>query len=134
MDDLEDRLDRDPQPWVPDVGEKLIGTIVELGERDSRFGDDPYPVVHVLDADGRELVVHAYPAVLRDELARQRPTVGDRIGVRFIAPPDDARNYARFRVLVEHADGNTQAVDWEAQARAAAHELGSGVESPLEGS
>lgn len=112
---LEDRLDSRPEGWRPTPGDKLTGTVVGLDERDSDYGE-PYPVVTIACDDDREVAVHGFHTVLRRELARQRPQVGDRIGVAYHGKSD--RGYERYRVIVEH-DEPTQAVDWDHQARIA---------------
>lgn len=99
MDDLADRLDRTPAPWLPEPGGRLVGRVVEVGQRESRFGGT-YPVVAVLTDSGEELLVHAYHTVLKGELAAQRPRPGDRIGIKYLGP-DSGRGYERYRVIVD---------------------------------
>ena len=70
------------------VGDKLIGTVVDLDERDSDYGDEPYPIVTVETDDGNELACHAFHTVARNELAKQRPVVGERIGIAYHGKAD----------------------------------------------
>jgi hypothetical protein len=118
---VEDRLDRQPTAWRPDEGDRLIGTVVEVGERESNYGGT-YPIVVVENDAGTEVVVHAHHVVLRDELAQQRPRRGDRIGIRYLGRDAD-RGYERYRVVVEHTDA-TDEPDWNRYAAEAAAELG----------
>ena len=59
MRSLDDRLDNFAEAWKPEPGDKLIGTVVDLDERDSAYGDEPYPIVTVQNDDGNELAFHA---------------------------------------------------------------------------
>ncbi|MGH7540178.1 MAG: hypothetical protein ACRELC_04175 [Gemmatimonadota bacterium] len=119
---VEDRLDRVPTAWRPDEGDRLIGTVVEVGERESRYGGT-YPLVVVATDAGEELVVHAYHTVLMDELSQQRPRRGDRIGMAYLGR-DAERGYERYRVVVEHGEETDAEPDWNRYAAEAAAELG----------
>jgi hypothetical protein len=117
---LEDRIDAFPEPWKPAPGDKLIGTVVEVGERASDFGGS-YPIVTVLADDGREVTFHAFHTVAKAELARQRPAVGDRLAVKYFGR-DEERGYERYRVLVEKAVATPATPDWDKMAAEAAEE------------
>jgi len=112
-----DRLDAFPEAWKPQPGDKLVGVVTELDERDSEFSR--YAIVTVLDDDGREWAFHAFHTVAARELARQRPVVGDRIGVAYHGV-DPVKKYARYRVVVDHAVATENAPDWDAIGAAAA--------------
>ena len=60
---LSDRLDSYAEAWRPKPGDKLIGVVVDLDERDSEYDDPPYPIVTVETDDGEELAFHAYHTV-----------------------------------------------------------------------
>jgi hypothetical protein len=74
---LSERLDNFAQAWKPEVGDKLIGEITDLDERENEYG--VYPIVTIVTDEGEELAVHGFHTVLRNELAKRRPRVGDRI-------------------------------------------------------
>ncbi|HXF37595.1 MAG TPA: hypothetical protein VNO17_10520 [Actinomycetota bacterium] len=129
--DIADRVESFPEPWRPEPGDKLVGTIIELGERASEYGGS-YPLVTVMTDDGREVVWHAFHTVARSELARQRPEVGDRIAAKYWGRDED-RGYERYRVLVEHRrPAPSAAPDWEKVAEEAEAELGEGLMPPEE--
>ena len=94
------------------VGDKLIGTVVDLDERDSAYGDEPYPIVTVETDDGNELAFHAFHTVARNELAKQRPVVGERIGIAYHGKKD-GKNYESYRVIVERTESEPKAIDWD---------------------
>ncbi|HXF37410.1 MAG TPA: hypothetical protein VNO17_09545 [Actinomycetota bacterium] len=119
--DLAERIDSFPEAWRPNPGDKLIGTVVEIGERASDYGGS-YPVVTVLADDGREVVFHAFHTVAKSELARQRPEIGDRIGVKYFGR-DEERKYERYRVVVEHQRPAPSGPDWDKVAAQAEAEL-----------
>jgi hypothetical protein len=106
MSSINDQLDREyAQAWRPAPGDKLVGEITDLSVFDAGYGD--YPVVTVRTDDGTERSFHALHEVAQSELARVRPAVGDRIGVRYDGKHAD-RGYHRYRVRSE-ADA---AFDW----------------------
>jgi hypothetical protein len=127
---IEDRLDRGfPEAWKPAPGDKLVGTVTEVGERDGGFGS--YPIIGVLTDDGDEFSVHAYHTVLRNEVAQQRPRVGDRIGIAYHGKKDDGeKGYERYRVIVEHQAQPDTEPDWDRHAAEAQAELDAAQEPP----
>jgi hypothetical protein len=109
MTNLADRLDSFAEPWMPDAGEKLIGEVVDLDERENEYGS--YPVVTVLTDEGDELAFHAFRTVAKNELAKQRPQVGDRIGIKYVGKPE-GKDYELYRIKVER-DEQSKSIDWD---------------------
>lgn len=105
---LEERLENPAEAWRPDPGEKLIGTIVDLDERESAFDEQPYPIVTVLTSQGNEHAFHGFHTVPRRELARLRPRVGERIGVAYHGR--HSRGYEHYTIRL---DRDPTAPDWE---------------------
>jgi hypothetical protein len=112
MRSLDDRLASFAEAWKPEPGDKLIGVVVDLDERDSAYGDEPYPIVTVETDDGSELALHAFHTVARNELAKQRPVVGDRIGIAYYGMKD-GKSYESYRVIVEKAESEPKTIDWD---------------------
>lgn len=104
---ISDRLDHCAEGWRPEVGDKVIGTIVELDETDGGFGT--YPVVTILTDEGDEVAVHGFHTVLKNELAKKRPKVGDRIGISY-GGKAKGKSYERYRVILEQ---DRSELDWE---------------------
>jgi hypothetical protein len=121
---LADRLSRDPEPWKPEPGDALIGEVLDLEQRTSDFGD--YPAITVLDDDGVEWTFHGYHTIAKNELAKQRPVPGDRIGIKYHGKKQGAKNtYESYRVLVEHAEPvPAPAPNWDQIGSEAREELG----------
>ena len=109
MTSLEERLDSFADPWKPNAGEKLVGTVVDLDERDGEFGK--YPIVTVRTGEGDDLAFHAFHTVARNELAKQRPQVGERIGIAYRGKPV-GKTYESYRIIVDR-DGGARQLDWE---------------------
>ena len=65
-------------------------------------------------SDGK-IAWHAFHSVGRNELAKQRPVVGDRIGIAYHGKPE-GKNYESYRVIVERADGEPKTIDWDKHA------------------
>jgi hypothetical protein len=79
MSNLAARAATFPEPWKPEPGDVLEGELTELNYRDSEYGDQPYPILTILDASGTEWAVHAFHTMARLEVERKRPQVGDRV-------------------------------------------------------
>lgn len=124
MSNLAERLDSFPEPWKPKPGEKLLGELVDLDMRASDYGE-PYPILTILDDNGREWSWHGFHQMARSEVAKKRPRIGERIGVAYhgkgtaakvgMSPPE------RWRVLVDR-QATPDAVDWEAVAGSSSEE------------
>ena len=124
---IEQRLAAESEAWRPQVGETLIGEVVSIGERNSQFGEDVYPLLTVRTDEGRELHFHAFHTVARQELASQKPQIGDRIGIRYLGKPD-GKKYEHYRIVVERAEPPAP-MDWsdvgaKAEAELAAEDDG----------
>jgi hypothetical protein len=103
---LEDELDAEfAEAWRPAPGDKLVGTVTALSERDGAYGR--YPILTLRKADGTPLAVHAFHDVLQNELARIAPKVGDELGIKYEGK-DAERGYHRYRVRRAGEDG----VEW----------------------
>jgi hypothetical protein len=111
---LEERLENPAEAWRPDPGEKLIGTVVDLDERESTYDEQPYPIVTVLTSDGNEHAFHGFHTVPRRELARLRPRLGERIGIVYHGR--HPRGYEHYTIKLER---DPTAPDWERIAAAA---------------
>jgi hypothetical protein len=93
------RFDRD--------GAVIVGHVVGFGEFDAGWG--PYPIVTLRLADGTERAVHCQREVLSQELAKARPRVGERIGVKWLGQPA-GKKYHRYVVRIDRPAGST--FDW----------------------
>lgn len=108
---IADALDRDyASAWRPEAGDKLIGTVSLLSEREGYDGD-PYPIVTVKTDTGEEWAFHAFHTVAKNELAKLRPQVGDQIGIKYIGRVKSANgrsSYHAYRISNSSARG----VNW----------------------
>lgn len=94
--------------WRPNPGERIKGNIVDIATGDGGYG--PYPIV-TLDTDDGEKAVHAFHQVLRTELARRRPKIGDEIEVTYLGKRENQSgngSYHAYRVT----GGQVQGYDW----------------------
>ena len=116
MTDLADRLGKDlAAAWRPDQEDAdiLIGKIVSIDVGTSDF--DPYPLLVIEQDDGEEKAVHAFHTVLKNELLKQKPQIGERIGIKYLGevatkPGSKFKSFIGYRVKVERAAGAT--FDW----------------------
>jgi hypothetical protein len=113
MTTLASRVDNFPEAWRPEPGDKLVGEVVDLTTTDGGFGE--YVIVTVLVEDesteqgnpiglSDERTWHAFDTVAKNEIAKQKPRIGDGIAAKFFGkrPGKDGTEYKAWRVLVEH--------------------------------
>jgi hypothetical protein len=121
MASIDDRLDAATAGWKPTAGDKLIGVVVDIDERDGGYG--MYPVVTVMTDDGNQFAFHAFHTVAKSELAKARPVIGDNIGIKYLGKPE-GKNYESYRVTVGRAVAGPH-LDWDrigAEAAAEQHQ------------
>lgn len=112
---LEDRLDSGlPAAWRPDKEDedKLIGEVVDIQMGTSDY--EPYPLLVIRLDDGSEKAVHGFHTVLKNELLRQKPQIGERIGIKYLGeqetkPGSKFKSFIGYRVKVERESGT---FDW----------------------
>lgn len=99
---IQDRLNRETETAKLEEGESVIGTLLDLALRDSDYGD-PYPVVTLETADGREVDVHGYHSVLRNRLLELDPRPGDKLGIKCLGKRTGKSGtaYMDYRVVIE---------------------------------
>jgi hypothetical protein len=128
-DDLNEMLDEEyAAAWISAEGDKLIGRVEGFGEWDAGYGS--YPIVTVMVtgpsteqgeaiAEGERRAVHCQATVLRSKLSRERPVIGDEIGLKNIGMRGTAdRQYRDFNLRVA-GRGERGLPDWDGIRRAA---------------
>jgi hypothetical protein len=88
-------------------GPLIVGHVIGFGEFDAGWG--PYPIVTLRLADGRERSVHCQREVLARELAKARPRIGERVGIKWLGQPE-GKSYHRYVVRIDRSQGDT--LDW----------------------
>jgi hypothetical protein len=88
-------------------GPLIVGHVIGFGEFDAGWG--PYPIITLRQADGGERSVHCQREVLARELAKARPRIGERIGIKWLGQPD-GKSYHRYVVRIDRPQGDT--LDW----------------------
>lgn len=116
---LEDRLNAAPvSAWRPDEDDPktIVGEILDIEKRDGDWG--PYPVLIVRTKDGEEKAIHAMRSVLKNELLKKRPQIGERIGVVYLGEQkgQGTRSYIGYRVEVERNTNST--FSWDTMGEA----------------
>jgi hypothetical protein len=122
---IEDRLDAVSEPWKPEVGDRLVGTVASVDERTNEWGT--YPLIVIETDNGNEITVHGSRTVLRNEFARLRPMVGERIGIKYLGKIDRAggASYEGYKVVLDRATPP----DWDKIAlEASADAIRDGIE------
>lgn len=95
------------QGWKPSPGDEIGGKIIDIAATDNGWG--AYPVITLMDEGGTEVAVHAFHDVLKGELARRRPKVGDELNIKYLGQPQ-GKNYHAYRVR----GGHEASFDWGA--------------------
>jgi hypothetical protein len=128
MGTLEDRLNADVEGWRPEAGDYVLGTVVAVDTREGDYG--PYPYVEIEKADGSIVGVHGFHTVLKNELARTKPEVGDTLGVKYFGkvatkPGSKYDSFEKYRVVHERTSGAREdKPDWGSMEADAKSELG----------
>jgi len=109
MTTLEERLEAGlAEAWRPDKEDPavLVGEIVSIEQGTSEYG--PYPLLVVRSDDGTEKAVHGFHTVLKNELIRQRPQAGERIGIKYLGeqatkPGSKFKSFIGYQVKMDRA-------------------------------
>jgi hypothetical protein len=111
--DLLDGLSEDEgTPWIPDdeddpSPEGIQGRVKFLGTVPSEYGPEECPYVELEAADGTIWSVRGYATVLRNQITKANPQVGDLMAVRYFGVKTgkgkNAREYKNYKVVVKHA-------------------------------
>ena len=111
MASLQDRLNRTTVAWKPEEGDSLTGRVIDVEQMENEYGI--HPVLTIVTDGGREVTWHVFGTVAQKEVARQRPKVGDGIGVKYLGQPE-GKAYKLWRVVVEHIDPEPRKdIDWD---------------------
>jgi hypothetical protein len=112
---LRDRLDQVVTSWQPEQGDQIIGTVIELGWRDTEHGGYRLVTIRVDEEGatqdgepigvGEERCWHAFGAVPKRELKRLQPRVGDRIAARKLGMQAGKGNEFMGWTIVAERDG-----------------------------
>ena len=106
--DLARELDEFPtaptRNWRATVGDRVIGRIDAIDQVTSKYANGPVPRI-VVDEDGTgdRVAIYCHHTVLRREIEKQHPRVGDRIAIKRL-PDVPGKAYRRYCVLVDRAD------------------------------
>ena len=118
---FEDRLEQGNAPaWRPDQDhpKTIVGTIVDIDQGQSEY-QGAYPILTIAVEDpgkfaidsGNELAVHGFHSVLRNELIKKKPNIGERIGIIFggeveTKPGSRFKSYLKYTVKVDRASAD----------------------------
>lgn len=105
--ELEASLGQEVDAWMPEAGETLAGTVVDVEVRSSQFGK--YPAVTVQRLDGTKLVFHAFRTVALNEVLRRKPKVGDVIAIAYFGVTKGT-DYHQYKLRIGRA--NSEDFDW----------------------
>jgi hypothetical protein len=103
------------EAWRPAKGDTLVGEVVDIDDRSTDYGE-PYKVVTVRTDEGAEFAVHAFHTVLRREMKKRAPQIGDKIGIAYHGQSEPAKaglSGAHLYKVVVDRDERPPAVDWE---------------------
>lgn len=105
---VEELEDEPATSWRPKPGDVLVGEVVDLDTRSTEF-DPAVPVVTLHTDEGERVAVWAFHTVLRSELVKIRPELGDWLAVKRL--PDSDKGYKRYRVVPQKTKARAFAWD-----------------------
>lgn len=99
--------------WRPKTGDRVAGKVIDITATDGGYG--VYPIVTLETEGGGEVAVHAFHTVLRRELARRRPKIGDKLEITYLGKRDaksGTQGYDAYRVK---SDKDVVGYDWDSE-------------------
>lgn len=73
-----------PEGWRPNPGDVVEGKVVDLDRAYSTYQGSYYPIITIEQADGKQVAVHAFHSVLKNELVKRKPKNGERIRIVYL--------------------------------------------------
>ena len=113
--ELEDWQDEQPESWKPKPGDRIVGELVRYDRADAGYGPTWLAVLKVAATaqQGEHLAaVWLSHKVLFEEFKRQRPQIGERVGIRQLS--DAEKGYKRYAVIVDRNGAGSP--DWDKEA------------------
>lgn len=92
--------------WKPQPGDSITGRIEDISEHDAGYGT--YPILE-LATDAGTVSVHCFHDVLKNELARLAPDIGDTLTITYQGKHLE-KGYHRYRV--RDGDGVGHGINW----------------------
>ncbi len=99
--------------WRPKAGDEVAGKVIDITATDGGYG--VYPIVTLEVEGGGEVAIHAFHTVLRRELARRRPKIGDKLDITYLGKRDGkpgTQGYDAYRVK---SDKDVVGYDWDSE-------------------
>lgn len=87
--------------WRPKDNETIVGPVVDFGVAQTAFGEVRVCTIEREDGGGR-VGIFLSSEVLRREFERQKPKVGERIGVKFCGK--HPKGYKMFVLIVDRSE------------------------------
>lgn len=107
---IEAQEEAQAEGWRPEPGARIVGTVIDIAANDMGYG--PYAIVTLETASG-PIAVHAFHTVLRRELAKRRPKVGDQLDITYLGKKGEGghfgKGYDNYRVK---SDKDAAGYDW----------------------
>lgn len=97
--------------WRPTKGDKVAGTVTDISATDGGYG--VYPIVTLGQEGGGEVAVHAFHTVLRRELARRRPQIGDELEITYLGKQQGKSGSIGYDGYRVKSNKDVQGYDWD---------------------
>lgn len=69
LEELLGQVDQDVKGWLPNDGDKIAGTVVDITTGSSEYGE--YPLVTIQTPSGKLVGLHCFHQVLRNDIERK---------------------------------------------------------------
>lgn len=100
--ELQERGDGWPAAWNPQPGATLVGTVILYDQGHTQFG--PVRTAIIEREEGSRVSLWINSTVLLSLFERDKPKVGERIGLRYLGK-HAAKGYRRYHLVVDREPG-----------------------------
>jgi spore germination protein YaaH len=131
---MQERLSKNAEGWMPKPGDMVTGDITDIDFFTGDYGT--YPILTIMDEEtGDEIAVHCFHTVLKNEIAKKQPAVGDYCGIVYHGKKEGKRgggSYESYRVRFERVTGFEEP-KWDTMQKEARDEMQEqGIDSQTE--
>lgn len=110
-----------PESWKPEVGEEIVGELIEYREGKARHGAAQIAVIRE-DGTDTPRAVWLFHTVMLAEFKRLKPKPGERLAIRRLEDGQKGEHpYRRFAVVVDREEHQGELPDFDSLEPADKH-------------
>lgn len=108
---MPDSMDLDSgfaEGWRPNEGDRVVGRVVDVDSGWSDYTSSNYPIITVHDEEtDKDVALHCFHHVLKKEVLKYKPQIGERIGVVYKGKVDSKDGLRKIATYVVKVEGRT---------------------------